>query len=144
MHPKTVVYLEHDGKLLLVDENGNGPRDCVMGRTTSEVLLRFPTPEEVDRHGISWTPGRETDFRFGNETFTVLHGEPNIDWPEHWAWKDKVASDNAVHPVARDAVYRSIHRLVSKVMNVIVRKRFSWRKLKEVFSRDTGAYLEVT
>jgi hypothetical protein len=24
MHPRTVVYLEHDGKLLLVDENGDG------------------------------------------------------------------------------------------------------------------------
>ncbi len=41
MHPRTVVYLEHDGKLLLVDNNGNGPKDCVMGRSTSEVILRF-------------------------------------------------------------------------------------------------------
>ena len=116
MHPRTVVYLEHDGKLLLVDENGDGPRDCIMGRNTNEILLRFPTPEEVEHHGISWTAGRETDLRFGNETYTVLHGEPEMDWPEHWTWKDKVVSDNAVHPVAREAVYRSLHRLVSKVI----------------------------
>ena len=116
MHPRTVVYLEHDGKLLLVDADGNGPKDCIMGRTTTEGLLRFPTPEEVERFDIPWTSGRETDLRFGKETYTVLHGEPQIDWPEHWTWKDKVVSDNAVHPVAREAVYRSIHRLVSKVM----------------------------
>jgi ADP-ribose pyrophosphatase YjhB (NUDIX family) len=41
---------------------------------------------------------------------------PNIDWPSHWTWKDEVISDNSVHPVAREAVYRSIHRLVSKVI----------------------------
>ena len=116
MHPRTVVYLEHDGKLLLMDENGNGPKDCVMGRDTNEVLLRFPTPEEVEHLGLAWTAGRETDLRFGSETYTVLHGEPEIDWPEHWTWKDKVISDNAVHPVAREAVYRSLHRLVSKVI----------------------------
>ena len=58
MHPRTVVYLEHDGKLLLVDENGDGPKDCIMGRNTNEVLLRFPTPEEVEHLGIAWTVGR--------------------------------------------------------------------------------------
>ena len=73
MHPRTVVYLEHDGKLLLVDGNGDGPKDCIMGRNINEVVLRFPTPEEVEHHGIAWTAGRETDIRFGNETYTVLH-----------------------------------------------------------------------
>ena len=33
-----------------------------------------------------------------------------------WAWKDECISDDAVHPIAREAIYRSIHRLVSKVM----------------------------
>ena len=41
---------------------------------------------------------------------------PSIAWPDEWAWKDGCVSDNNVHPVARDAIYRSIHRLVSKVM----------------------------
>ena len=39
-----------------------------------------------------------------------------MDWPKDWAWKDDLFSDNSVHPVAREAIYRSIHRLVSKVI----------------------------
>ena len=31
-------------------------------------------------------------------------------------FKDDLISDNSVHPVAREAIYRSIHRLVSKVV----------------------------
>ena len=116
MHPQNVVYLEHDGKLLLVDQNGDGPQDCIMGRQGSDVSLRFPTPEEVEQYGIEWDEERHTDIRFDGEIYTVIHGSPQIDWPEHWTWKDKVISDNAVHPVAREAVYRSIHRLVSKVI----------------------------
>jgi ADP-ribose pyrophosphatase YjhB (NUDIX family) len=46
----------------------------------------------------------------------VIKGYPKIAWPSHWALKDDLISDNAVHPIAREAVYRSIHRLVSKVM----------------------------
>ena len=115
MHPTTVLYLEHDGKLLLVDENGLGPQDCVMGRL-SNGAIRFPTVEEVERMGIPWEEERQTDVRFDDSIFTVVHGNPLIDWPEHWTWKDKVISDNAVHPIVREAVYRSVHRLVSKVM----------------------------
>ena len=116
MHPCTVVYLEHDGKLLLVDENGQGPQDCIMGRQSMEHSIRFPTIEEVQKMDIPWQEERQTDVRFGNGKYTIIHGNPLIDWPEHWTWKDKVVSDNAVHPLAREAVYRSIHRLVSKVM----------------------------
>ena len=116
MHPSTVVYLEHDGKLLLVDENGQGPQDCIMGRQSIEHSIRFPTIEEVQKMDIPWQEERQTDVRFGNGKYTIIHGNPLIDWPEHWTWKDKVVSDNAVHPLAREAVYRSIHRLVSKVM----------------------------
>ena len=116
MHPKTVVHLEHDGKLLLVDEDGIGPKDCIMGRQSGNVSLRFPTTKEIQNYGIPWVEERQTDVRFDGEIYTVIHGTPSIDWPEHWTWKDKVVSDNCVHPVAREAVYRSIHRLVSKVM----------------------------
>ena len=116
MHPRTVVYLEHDGKLLLVNEQGEGPQDCIMGREDPTPSLRFPTIEEVEGLGINWDEERQTDVKLSTGPYTVIHGHPRIEWPEHWAWKDKVASDNAVHPVAREAVYRSLHRLVSKVM----------------------------
>ena len=32
-HPETIVHLEHDGKVLLVDQSGNGPIIPVKGRT---------------------------------------------------------------------------------------------------------------
>lgn len=116
MHPTEVVYLEHDGKLLLVDDSGNGPQPCTMGRQETSAHLRFPSREEVNRMGITWEEERITDIRFDQSTIRVIHGMPNIDWPSHWTWKDEVISDNSVHPVAREAVYRSIHRLVSKVI----------------------------
>ena len=47
---------------------------------------------------------------FDGKTYTIVHGNPLIDWPQHWTWKDKVVSDNAVHPLAREAVYRSLHK----------------------------------
>lgn len=116
MHPPTVVYLEHDGKLLLVDAEGVGPKECVMGRDVSHSSLRFPTVDEIQSMGIPYQEERQTDVKFSGMTYKVIHGNPLIEWPEHWTWKDKVVSDGAVHPVAREAVYRSIHRLVSKVM----------------------------
>ncbi|MED5290974.1 MAG: NUDIX hydrolase [Candidatus Thermoplasmatota archaeon] len=116
MHPQAVVYLEHDGKLLLVNEEGHGPQDWIMGRQDVPASFRFPTIDEVTHMGIKWDEERQTDVRFSDATYTVIHGHPHIEWPEHWAWKDKVVSDDAVHPVVREAVYRSLHRLVSKVI----------------------------
>ena len=55
-------------------------------------------------------------LRYSGAEFNVVKAYPKIAWPHDWAWKDACAADNAVHPVARDAIYRSIHRLVSKVM----------------------------
>ena len=52
MHPSVVVYLEHDGKVLLVNEEGKGPAHPVKGRTASSVQLRFPTLREVETMGI--------------------------------------------------------------------------------------------
>ena len=116
MHPIEVVHLEHDGKVLLVDENGNGPLIPIQGR--QEVLnpLRLPTSEEIKIMGIEWEAIRETRIVFGSFVYRVVKGYPKIDWPKNWAWKDEMIADNSVHPVAREAVYRSIHRLVSKVM----------------------------
>ena len=110
-HPNAVLYLEHDGKVLLVDKDGNGPQLPVMNSTGS-TKYRFPTQSEVESMGIEW----ELKNRFNILGHEVIKAHPEIDWPEHWAWKDECISDDAVHPIARESIYRSIHRLVSKVM----------------------------
>ncbi|MBT5390981.1 MAG: NUDIX hydrolase [Euryarchaeota archaeon] len=116
MHPAEVVHLEHDGKVLLVDENGIGPQIPIQGRQEESSQLRLPTSEEIEQMGIEWNFIRETRIVFGTLVYRVIKGYPNIDWPKNWAWKDEMIADNSVHPVAREAIYRSIHRLVSKVM----------------------------
>lgn len=110
-HPPTVLYLEHDGKVLLVDSEGNGPKKPIMNNT-GNTKFRFPTVDEVKRLGIEW----EVKNKFDILGFEVIKAHPNIEWPENWAWKDECISDDAVHPIARESIYRSIHRLVSKVM----------------------------
>tara|TARA_B100001564_G_scaffold5608_1_gene4903 strand:- start:12 stop:569 length:558 start_codon:yes stop_codon:yes gene_type:complete len=62
--------------------------------------------------GIEW----ELKNRFNILGHEVIKAHPEIEWPEEWAWKDECISDDAVHPIARESIYRSIHRLVSKVM----------------------------
>lgn len=115
-HPQTVVHLEHDGKVLLVDESGNGPQIPEKGRVANGEVLRFPTKQEIESKGIEWNEILSVEINFNNEIFNVVKGYPKISWPENWAWKDDLISDNSVHPVARESVYRSIHRLVSKVI----------------------------
>tara|TARA_B110000444_G_C18851066_1_gene605645 strand:- start:7716 stop:8420 length:705 start_codon:yes stop_codon:yes gene_type:complete len=110
-HPKAVLYLEHDGKVLLVDNDGNGPQLPVMNSTGS-TKYRFPTQAEVESMGIEW----ELKNRFNILDHEVIKAHPEIEWPEEWAWKDECISDDSVHPIARESIYRSIHRLVSKVM----------------------------
>ena len=110
-HPLSVLYLEHDGKVLLVDSDGIGPQSPEEN-STRETILRFPTKGEVANMGIEWN-AKNTFNILGHE---VIKCHPDIDWPESWAWKDDCISDNGVHPIAREAIYRSIHRLVSKVM----------------------------
>ena len=110
-HPQTVLYLEHDGKVLLVDSEGNGPIKPTMNNTGS-TRFRFPTRDEAKRLGIEW----EVKNTFDILGFEVIKAHPNIEWPENWAWKDECISDDEVHPIARESIYRSIHRLVSKVM----------------------------
>ena len=114
---KEFLYLEHDGKLLLVDNDGNGPKKPIMGRThNGESIIRLPTLEEVKNMKIEWKKKRENLVYFGNNEYRVIIGVPKIEWPENWAWKDSVISDNAVDPVVRESVYRTIHRVVSKVV----------------------------
>ena len=113
------IYLESDGKLLLVYGDGTGPAIPQSGRANlkgENEVIRLPTEEELTDFGIVWEEVRTNKFRLGQEYHTVVHGKPLIDWPGEWAWKDSVISDNAVDPVARESVYRTIHRVVSKVM----------------------------
>ena len=110
-HPNAVLYLEHDGKVLLVDKDGKGPQLPVMNSTGS-TKYRFPTQSEVESMGIEW----ELKNRFKILGHEVIKAHPEIEWPEEWAWKDECISDDSVHPIARESIYRSIHRLVSKVM----------------------------
>ena len=115
---KKYVHLENDGKILLVDINGNGPKIPQMGRIKfdSTEKIRLPTPDEAESMGITWNERRVNRIRLGKVDYVIVYGMPQIPWPENWAWKDSVISDNAVDPVARESVYRTIHRVVSKVV----------------------------
>ena len=114
------LHLEHDGKLLLVNKEGEGPQIPIKGRIKSigeqGWLFRFPTPSEVDLMGIKWTEKNKSILEIGESRKIIIKGQPEISWPENWAWKDDVISDSCVHPAVRESVYRSIHRLVSKVV----------------------------
>ena len=110
-HPDAVMYLEHDGKVMLVNSEGDGPQVPVMN-STGETKYRFPTSTEVRALGIEWDEKNIFDIL----GIRVTKAHPLVEWPEHWAWKDDCISDDAVHPIARESIYRSIHRLVSKVM----------------------------
>ena len=128
----TPLYLEHDGKVLLVDLDGNGPQDTVMGRV-GEILLRLPTVGEVQSMGIQWTERRTNRIQFENETHEVIYALPEIEWPEKWTWKDKLISDGCVHPLARECVYRSMHRVVAKVILVNSNHEIAMAKVKRGF-----------
>tara|TARA_B100001123_G_scaffold434877_1_gene562246 strand:- start:30 stop:767 length:738 start_codon:yes stop_codon:yes gene_type:complete len=114
------LHLEHDGKLLLVDKNGNGPQIPIKGRTNLNEekgwVFRLPKISEVAEMEINWTKKGESVLDFNDSKITVIKGHPEIPWPENWAWKDDTISDSLVHPIARESVYRSLHRLVSKVV----------------------------
>tara|TARA_B100000579_G_scaffold423738_1_gene427220 strand:+ start:434 stop:1144 length:711 start_codon:yes stop_codon:yes gene_type:complete len=128
----TPIYLEHDGKVLLVDLDGNGPQDAVMGRE-GEVTLRLPTVDEVETMGIQWSERRINRIQFDSETREVIYALPEIEWPEHWTWKDKLVSDGCVHPLARECVYRSMHRVVAKVILINSQNEIAMAKVKRGF-----------
>jgi 8-oxo-dGTP diphosphatase len=109
------LYLEHDGKVLLVNLKGVGPQKAAMGRV-GDIALRLPTESEVRAMEIEWTERRVNRIKFGTDYHEVVYGFPEIEWPKSWAWKDKLISDGCVDPLARECVYRSMHRVVSKVI----------------------------
>ncbi len=112
------LHLEHDGKILLVDESGNGPIIPSKGRSAAPYgfTIRLPTPDEARSMGIDWIVKRVNRFSLGNEEHVITYGLPSIPWPSDWAWKDSVISDSCVDPVTRESVYRTLHRVVSKVL----------------------------
>ena len=126
------LYLEHDGKVLLVDLDGDGPQKAVMGRV-GEISLRLPTEVEVRSMGIEWTERRINRIKFGDDFHEVVYALPEIEWPENWTWKDKLISDGCVDPLARECVYRSMHRVVSKVILVNQRTDVVMAKVRRGF-----------
>ena len=126
------LYLEHDGKVLLVDLDGKGPQDAVMGRV-GQITLRLPTVSEVEAMGIPWTERRTNRIQFGSDTHEVIYALPEIEWPENWTWKDKLISDGCVHPLAKESVYRSMHRVVAKVIVMNERNEIAMAKVKRGF-----------
>ena len=128
------IHLEHDGKLLLVDLDGGGPAIPQMGRKgDGGFSIRLPTPEEATKMGLTWKAKRTNRFRLGQEMHEVIVATPEIDWPGEWAWKDAVISDSEVDPVARESVYRTLHRVVSKVVVINPRNEVLMAKVTRGF-----------
>jgi hypothetical protein len=63
-HPDTVVHLEHDGQVLLVNEQGEGPQLPVQGRLEASPIMRLPTPQEIQSMGIEWQKKTCDKYRF--------------------------------------------------------------------------------
>ena len=83
------LHLEHDGKLLLVDADGNGPKIPIPGRTDtgeSGWIIRLPTEDEVEKMGIKWNKKRINTMDDGTQIHTIIYATPDIDWPANWAW----------------------------------------------------------
>ena len=61
------IHLEHDGKLLLVNNDGECPAIPKPGRVDwigNIFLIRLPTVEEVSEMGIDWIKKREKNIVF--------------------------------------------------------------------------------
>ena len=77
MHPSTVVYLEHDGKVLLVDSSGHGPQQPVKGRVEADCMLRFPTKMKWTHWGLNTR--KRTSCAYGT-TIHVTSSRPIRTW----------------------------------------------------------------
>ena len=64
------MYLESDGKLLLVHNDGTGPAIPQMGRVEYDPdsdLIRLPTATELEGFRIPWVKIRTNKFRLAQE-----------------------------------------------------------------------------
>jgi len=142
------IYLEIDGKILLVDNEGNGPKIPEMGRKDilDNSIIRLPTKDEALEICEKWDFKRINKIRIRNEEYVVEYGMPIIKWPENWAWKDSVISDNCVDPLAREVVYRTMHRVVSKVIITNSKNELLMQKISRGFFKGywtlPGGYVD--
>ena len=142
------IYLEIDGKILLVNDTGVGPQIPKMGRRqkSDDGLIRLPTKDEALKICSKWEVKRVNNIKIGNEEFSVEYGMPTIKWPENWAWKDSVISDNEVDPLVREVVYRTMHRVVSKVIITNSKNELLMQKIARGFFKGywtlPGGYVD--
>ena len=71
------IHLEHDGKLLLVDMDGNGPAIPKKGRAEwgeGDFLIRLPTPGEAEIMGLRWCT---------EEVAPLCRRDHRVPLPEH-------------------------------------------------------------
>jgi 8-oxo-dGTP pyrophosphatase MutT (NUDIX family) len=116
VHPLDVLYLEHDGKVLLVNEEGEGPMTNNDIGFSANTMFRFPTLNEVDKMDIDWEEKSHFIVEYQQIKVKITKGYPKISWPKHWIWKDSVFLPTNIHVVVKEAIYRSLHRLVSKLI----------------------------
>jgi 8-oxo-dGTP pyrophosphatase MutT (NUDIX family) len=116
VHPLDVLYLEHDGKVLLVNEEGEGPMTNNDIGFSANTMFRFPTLNEVDKMDIDWEEKSHFIVEYQQIKIKITKGYPKISWPKHWIWKDSVFLPTNIHVVVKEAIYRSLHRLVSKLI----------------------------
>ncbi|HVL49312.1 MAG TPA: NUDIX hydrolase [Candidatus Thermoplasmatota archaeon] len=97
MPGRTLLYVEHDGMVYLVERDG---------------VLTFPRPEE-----IPFEADRKVEMRF--EDTVVWYCVPRLDaWPRHWIPKDRVPALSNVDPLVQRAVNASLVREVSGALVV--------------------------
>ena len=61
-------------KVLLVNDNGEGPQLPVKGRQEIGEQIRFPTIDEVTKHGIEYEQKMTVRIVFGNQVVKVIKG----------------------------------------------------------------------
>ncbi len=116
MHPLDVLYLEHDGKVLLVNEDGEGPMAKTDFEFSANTMFRFPTLNEVNNMEIPWEKKSHFFVEYQQMKIKITKGYPKIAWPKQWVWKDSVFLPSNIHAVVKESIYRSLHRLVSKLI----------------------------
>ena len=110
----SLCILSTTGRCFSERRSGVGPQRPVKGRAQADVELRFPTPPELTAIGLEFErkAGRvcATAIRF-----IVVKGIPG-GLAQRLGMERRMRIRQRRSPRGGDAVYRSIHRLVSKVM----------------------------
>ena len=82
------AHLEHDGRLLLVNLNGEGPclpvqgEGLFCGRNVASTNSRGSS-----RDGDRVVSRRVNFFSLGERQVSIEVATPDIPWPSNWAWK---------------------------------------------------------